>query len=361
MDGRTRGEIVEMQVEFRRRGFYRPATGRILLEWLYNLTLTFGGLAAWWLLESWWLKGAGLLVSTLGLLGLTTSAHTAAHGTALPWQSANAVLAYFGYPFMVMVSTHYWRHKHNVVHHPAPNVVGVDDDCDLMPLFAMNDSEVQSAGRAMGFYYRRIQGWIFPLAVTLNGFNVQRLSWLHLVRRLLDSRRRRPAHWLDLAVLLAHVGVFIVLPCLLLSIGEGLLLYFLRIAAMGHFMFFAFAPAHFPAEAELVETGAAEDDPVMRQTQGTVNFRTGLIGGLACNGVGYQIEHHLFPGLCHVHYSKAAPLVREFCERNGYPYRTLGWGEAILKSYAALFRPRRIQRIATRDRPRSRPARGAGA
>jgi len=357
MDARIRGELLELQVEFRRRGFYRPATVRILLEWAYNLTMTFGGLMAWWLFDSWWLKGAGLLVSTLGLTGITTSAHTAAHGTALPWQPANTVLAYFGYPFMVMMSAHFWRHKHNVVHHPAPNVVGVDDDCDLMPFFAMNESNVRSAGRVMGFYYRRIQGWVFPLALTLNGFNVQRVSWVYLVKQLLDSERRRPAHWLDLVTLLAHVGVFIVVPCLLLSVAEGLLLNFLRIATMGHFMFFAFAPAHFPAEAELTEIERGEDDPVMRQTQGTVNFRTGLIGGRACNGVGYQIEHHLFPGICHVHYPRVAPLVREFCERNGYPYRTLGWGEATVKSYAALFWPRAIHRIAARQQRRVAPAR----
>jgi fatty acid desaturase len=360
MDGRVRGEIVHLQGEFRRRGFYRPATLRILLEWVYNLTLTFAGLAAWWLFDPWWLKGAGLLVSTLGLTGVTTSAHTAAHGMALPWPWANTVLTYFGYPFMVMMSAHFWRHKHNVVHHPAPNVVGVDDDCDLMPFFAMNDSEVRAAGRVMRFYYLRVQGWVFPLALTLNGFNVQRVSWVYLVARLLDARRRRPAHWLDLAVLLAHVGAFIVLPCALLSVGEGLLLYFLRIALMGHFMFFAFGLAHFPAEAELTER-TDEDDPVMRQVQGTVNFRTGLIWGLACNGVGYQIEHHLFPGICHVHYPKVAPLVRKFCERNGYPYRTLGCGTAIVKSYAALFGPRPVRPAATRDEPGRAPVRPAVA
>jgi linoleoyl-CoA desaturase len=362
MDDRIRGEIVDFQSEFRRRGFYRPATVRILLEWVYNLTLTFGGLAAWWLLEPWWLKAAGLLVSALGLTGVTTSAHTAAHGTALPWPAANRILTYFGYPFMVMMSAHYWRHKHNVVHHPTPNIVGIDDDCDLMPFFAMNEAEVRSAGRVIGFYYRRVQGWVFPLAVTLNGFNVQRVSWAYLAKQLLDPARRRPAHWVDLSVLMAHIGVFIVAPCLLLSVHEGLTLYFLRIALMWHFMFFAFAPAHFPAEADLVASGPDDVDPVMRQTQGTVNFRTGLIGGLACNGVGYQIEHHLFPGICHVHYPKVAPLVREFCERNGYPYRTLGWGEAILKSYGALFRPRAIRLARTYDGASRRGvARGAAA
>jgi linoleoyl-CoA desaturase len=355
MDGRIRSELLDLQIEFRRRGFYRPATLRILLEWVYNLALTFGGLVVWWLPGSWWLKGIGLLVSTLGLTGVTTSAHTAAHGAALPWQTANRVLTYIGYPFMVMMSAHFWRHKHNIVHHPAPNVVGIDDDCDLMPLFAMSEPDVRSAGRVMSFYYRRVQGWVFPFALTLNGFNVQRVSWLYLAKQLVDSERRRPAHWVDLATLLAHVGVFIVAPCVLWSVGEGLLLYFLRIAAMGHFMFFTFAPAHFPAEAEFTESEAGVDDPVMRQTQGTVNFRTGLIGGLACNGVQYQIEHHLFPGICHVHYWRVAPLVRDFCERSGYPYRTLGWGEATLKSYAALFRPRPIHRIATRGQRSSAP------
>jgi len=351
MDEKVRAEILAMQDGFRRSGLLRPATVRILLEWAYNLSLTLGGLAGWWLFESWWLKGAGLLLSTLGLAGVTTCAHTAAHGTALPWRWANFVLTYFGYPFMVMMSADFWRHKHNVVHHPTPNVVGVDDDCDLMPMFAMNESEIRAAHPLLALYYRHVQGWVFPLALTMNGFNVQRVSWTFLIRRMLDRRTRRPEHWLDLTVLLAHIGVWIALPCYLLSVAEGLLLYCLRIGAMGHSMFFLFAPAHFPAEAQLVESGAAARDFVMRQTQTTIDFRTNLLGRLVCNGVEYQIEHHLFPNLCHVYYPKIAPLVHAFCERNGYPYRTLGWGEAIIKSYAALFHPRPVRDLDTPHAP----------
>ena len=48
-DDATRSEIMRLQIEFRRRGFYRPATLRILLEWGYNLGLMFGGLAGWWI------------------------------------------------------------------------------------------------------------------------------------------------------------------------------------------------------------------------------------------------------------------------------------------------------------------------
>jgi linoleoyl-CoA desaturase len=355
IDEAMRGEMARLWVEFRRRGFDRPATGRVLLTWAYNLGLTFGGLAGWFVFDSWWLKAAALLVSSVGFTGLTTCAHTAAHVTALPWRRANSVLAYFGYPFMAMLSVHYWRNKHNYVHHPTPNVTGTDDDCDLMPFFAMNESEVQSAGPLRRAYYRHVQGWIFPIVLTMNGFNAQRQGWTFLVKRLLDRRTRRPAHWIDLGVMLAHVAVWIVLPCVVLGVTEGLVLYFLRIGLMGYAMFFAFAPAHFPAEADLLEPAARERDFVMRQTQATVNFRTGVLGRLACNGVEYQIEHHLFPGICDVHYAQIAPLVREFCERNGYPYRTFGWGEGILKSYSALFHPRPIRRMAEPHNPLPAP------
>lgn len=346
IDDATRGEMARLWVEFRQRGFDRPATRRVLLTWAYNLTLLLGGLAVWFAFDSWWLKAAGLLVSTVGFTGTTTCGHTAAHVTALPWRWANSALTYFAYPFLAMLSVHYWRNKHNYVHHPAPNVIGTDDDCDLMPFFAMNESEVQSAGPLRQFYYRHVQGFIFPIALTMNGFNVHRVGWTFLVKRLLDPRTRRPAHFLDLGVMLAHVAVWIVLPCVVLGVAEGLLLYVLRMSLMGYAMFVAFAPAHFPAEADLLEPAAGARDFVMRQTQATVNFRTGFFGRLACNGVEYQIEHHLFPGICDVHYAKIAPLVREFCERNGYPYRTLGWGEGILKSWAAMFHARPIRRMA---------------
>jgi linoleoyl-CoA desaturase len=347
-DELIRDEITALQAEFRRLGFYRPPTFRILSEWAYNLTLALAGLAGWWLLESWWLSGAALLISTLGMGGIATSAHTAAHGAAFPGRRANAFFASFGYPFMLMVSVDYWRHKHNRVHHPNPNVVGIDDDCDLMPFFAMSEAEIVPVGRVRRFYHQNVQGWIFPLALALNGFNVQRVGWMHLLKRLADPKIRRPADWVDLAVLGAHVGVWIVLPCVLLSPAEGLLLYFMRIGLIGHFMFCAFAPAHFPAEADLVETAAADHDFFMRQMQGTVDFSTGPIGRLACNGVEFQIEHHLFPNICHVYYPRIAPFVREFCERNGYPYRCFSWGAGILKSYAAIFRPRPIRRLAAR-------------
>ncbi len=337
----TYDDLAALKVKFRRLGFYRPASFRVSIQWAYNLTLALGGILGWCLFETWWLAGVAILISTLGMAGIGTLAHTAAHRAAFAGRRSNAFFAYFGFPFMLMVSLSYWRYKHNGQHHLNPNVVGIDRDCDLMPFFAMSEEDVLSAGNVRRFYYRHLQGWIFPLAVTFNVFNMQCASWANLIARMLSSRIDHPGDWFDLASLAGHVGVWIVAPCIFLSPSEGLLLYFLRIGLLGHLAFLILAPAHFPTEADLIVRTTENRDFVMRQLQGTLNFRTGgLIGRLACNGLEFQIEHHLFPNICHVHYPLVAPLLRDFCVRNGYPYRSFGWGEGILKSYAAIFRPR---------------------
>ena len=105
---------------------------------------------------------------------------------------------------------------------------------------------------------------------------------------------------------------------------------------MGYAMFCVFAPAHFPAEAVAFRKSDADKDFVLRQTLATLNFRVGFLGRLICSGLNYHIEHHLFPGISHSYYPRISGLVKEFCEEHGYPYRTLDWGTALLKSFTVL-------------------------
>uniref|UniRef100_A0A0G4FKE0 Cytochrome b5 heme-binding domain-containing protein n=1 Tax=Chromera velia CCMP2878 TaxID=1169474 RepID=A0A0G4FKE0_9ALVE len=47
-------------------------------------------------------------------------------------------------------------------------------------------------------------------------------------------------------------------------------------------------------------------------------------------GINYQIEHHLFPGVSHVHYRDLAPIVRSTCQEFGVPYQEFGsWTAAL--------------------------------
>jgi fatty acid desaturase len=130
----------------------------------------------------------------------------------------------------------------------------------------------------------------------------------------------------------------VIVPALFYPLLYVVLFHVVHRAMFGVAMFVMFAPAHYPAEAVAVAPSELEKDPLLLQTATTVNFRTGFVGRLYCAGVEYQIEHHLFPGMSHTQYPHIAPLVEAFCRRHCYPYRRLGWGEALWKSYLTFWR-----------------------
>jgi len=125
------------------------------------------------------------------------------------------------------------------------------------------------------------------------------------------------------------------------------LFYVLRRGLFSYVVFAAFAPAHFPDEALFVDKASQDVDFVRLQTSTTINFKTGRLGRVLCAGVQYQIEHHLFPGISHTHYPEVSKIVKAYCDAHGYPYRTLGWGEAVIKSLLVFYRPKTIRTLAT--------------
>jgi linoleoyl-CoA desaturase len=53
----------------------------------------------------------------------------------------------------------------------------------------------------------------------------------------------------------------------------------------------------------------------------TVNFsRKSKVISWYVGGLNFQVEHHLFPHICHVHYPALAPIVKKTAEEFGIPY-----------------------------------------
>jgi Fatty acid desaturase len=50
-------------------------------------------------------------------------------------------------------------------------------------------------------------------------------------------------------------------------------------------------------------------------------------------GLNFQIEHHLFPKICHIHYAALAPLVEQTCQEFGVRYKTNETFQAALGSH----------------------------
>ena len=331
----------ELSQLVRERGWVNKRPGRTIAELVFHLTVHLAGVALFVAVPNIWVRIIAFFIMTYGGLGIATNTHTSSHNTTSYSIGVNRFLTYFGYSYLLGLPANYWWNKHCIVHHPAPNVIGVDDDADLMPFFAINQRDYQKARGFVRLFYR-VQWVLIPLVLALNAFFSHFQGWKFLLQLMADPKRRRPGHWLDVLALAGYFITWVVVPMFFFSPLHVLGFYVLRNIGMSYAMFVAFAPAHFPAEAVFLDKSQLADDYVLRQTAATVNFRTGFFGRLVCSGVDYQIEHHLFPAIPHVYYPELSREVRAYCERHGYPYRTLGWWEATWKSLVIFYKPKEV-------------------
>lgn len=332
--------LKELTLEFRRRGYARPNTVRILAELLAYVLLTVGGMLLFCASQSTAYLALGLALSTVGAFGISTNAHTASHFAASQDRRVNRVLTYFGFPLMLGVSATRWWRTHCIEHHSHPNLAGVDPDIDFAPFFATTKRDVDAARGLLRVYFS-YQWLLLPFALSLNALNMQRQGWSFVLRKLNANRRDAALRW-DLACLCLHLMLWLALPSILWSPGVALLFYGLRLALLGYAAFLVFAPAHLPVDIPCVQQVDPAADYVLRQTSTTINFRVGWIGRVLVSGLDSQIEHHLFPSFDHTRYSSMSRDVRAFCEEHGYPYRRLGWLHAIGKAFATFRRPKPI-------------------
>jgi linoleoyl-CoA desaturase len=335
--------VAELRREFGRRGWFEKATGRIVFELLVHVAIALAGIVIFMMCHNLALRGLGLLVSAFGCMGVGTNTHTSTHYGTSDKRWVNEALSYLGYPMFLGLSATYWWHKHVVLHHPAPNVVGVDTDSDLLPWFALTMDEVHASSGLRRFYHERVQFWLFPFVLGLNCFSIQMAGWKHVWGMLRHRNGRKLAHWIDAGALVLHYAFWIGLPLLFFPLPAVVGFYVLRNILLGYAMYAVLAPGHFPAEAQRTAKEARHrDDFFAVQTEGTVSFRTGALGRFLCSGLEYQVEHHLFPNISHVHYPQVSVEVQAFCAEHGFSYRSYSWAMALWKSWEVLRCPQQV-------------------
>lgn len=332
-------ELSDLVREFKARGWHEKPTARILLQLAAHLGLILTGFALLLTFEYWLARAAGLTLLVYGTTGVATNTHTSSHYGTSRSRRLNEFLTWFGYPFFLGFSASYWRHSHIAVHHPSPNVVGVDDFVDVAPFFARTREEIARSRPLARFYYEHLQWMALLVLLAGQSLHLQVLGARHLLRRLTQPARRTRAAWFDLLGLVLHSAGFLVVPALLAGWHPTLALYALRGIGVGYLLFIILAPGHFPAGAACLTGHPGPGYFLEHIAATTVNYRTGPIGRLLCGGIEYHIEHHLFPGVSHVFYPAMSERVRAFFEARGLPYRSVSWTEGIRQSIGTFRRP----------------------
>lgn len=261
---------------------------------------------------------SGFLYSCIGFSVM----HDANHGSYSPNQKLNDFVGLSANA--LGASSYFWKQKHNIIHHTYTNVDGIDDDIAKSPIIRQCESQKWlPAHKVQHLYLLPIYAlssifWIFFMDFT-KYFSRK----IYTTEAWKLSTKNHIIFWLTK---LHYAIFFIAIPVYVWGWAGWLAGFLVANAAMGLSLSLVFQLAHVVENTEfehipLDATKHIDSAWAEHQIKTTANFAMGnktiswLVGGL-----NYQIEHHLFPRVSHVHYPAISRLVQAKCKEYNLPY-----------------------------------------
>lgn len=288
----------------------------------YILMVTALGAERAWLFWGCW------VLMALGMVGIGTSVmHDANHGT---YSANKKVNTFIGFILEIIGGyTVTWKIQHNQLHHTYTNIAGLDEDIDSVKLLRFSPRQP----RYWFHRYQYLYVWFFYMLMTL--FWMTAKDYIQVIRYKQHDLLTKHKVSLSQAIFritmykLFYYGYIMVLPILFAGVPWYFIVlgFLLMHAIAGLILACIFQPSHivessgFALPADVNGKKEMEDSWAIHEVENTTDFAhhspvlTWFIGGL-----NYQIEHHLFAGICHVHYPKLAPIVKKVTQDFGIPY-----------------------------------------
>ncbi|HTF19631.1 MAG TPA: acyl-CoA desaturase [Chryseolinea sp.] len=284
-----------------------------------------------------------VLVMGLGVAGIGLSVmHDANHGaySGKPW--VNNLL---GYSInMIGANAFNWKIQHNVLHHSFTNVH--DHDEDISPRGVLRLSPSTPWKKA--YRYQFVYAWFLYGLMTIVWLFYKdfiRIARYHYSGLALKQKANITQEWCILvATKLVYIGYIFVIPLVFTSLlwWQVLIGILLMHYLAGFILAIIFQPAHVVEGTEYPlpdETNTLENSWAVHQLLTTSNFGnksrwfSWYVGGL-----NFQIEHHLFPNICHVHYRSISGIVRKTAHEFGLPYKSFNTFHEALRGHTRLLK-----------------------
>jgi linoleoyl-CoA desaturase len=220
-------------------------------------------------------------------------------------------------------SSYLWHFKHHIFHHTYVNVPGQDTDIDPGPVLRLSPHQPRRwFHRWQHLYFWPLYAISAPRWHLYGDFKEIFTGWMG------PHRIPRPKGW-DLVVFWAgkafSTGLLLVLPMFFHPVWVVVLSYLLVTGLLGVALSVVFQLAHCVGEADFPAPDPAtrrmENSWAVHQVETTVDFaRRSRVLCWYLGGLNFQIEHHLFPHVCHIHYPALSGIVEETCREYGVRY-----------------------------------------
>ena len=224
-----------------------------------------------------------------------------------------------------------WKVQHNVLHHTFTNVEGLDEDIEPAPLLRFSPHKPLRWYHKFQFLYGwALYGLMTFMWITIKDFD--RFTSYHK-SGLVNGKK----YWSEvLNIVLGKIFYYtmiLVIPMSILGFDNYPWWMFVVGLLVKHYsasvlLACIFQPAHVVPTSDFPlpkEGNKMENTWMVHQMLTTADFSPkSRVYSWFIGGLNYQIEHHLFPNICHVHYKKIAPIVEKTAKEYGLPYNVQG-------------------------------------
>jgi len=276
------------------------------------------------------------VIMGLALAGIGMSVmHDANHGA---YSKNMQVNNWLGYSLnMVGGMVFNWKLQHNVLHHTYTNVHKMDDDIDDKLILRFSPHAQAKKIHRFQFIYVFFFYGILTLYWFIGKDFVQFFKYKKEGTNRYSKRDNRKYFFSMILLKLMFLTYMIILPITVMGYSAGLIIggFLLMHFIAGTILSVVFQLAHSVLEAEFPlpnEANVIENEWAIHQMNTTVNFaRNNRFISWYVGGLNFQVEHHLFPNICHVHYPQVSKIVEETAKEFGVPYLdTPTLGKAIV-------------------------------
>jgi linoleoyl-CoA desaturase len=262
------------------------------------------------------------VIMGIGIAGTGMSVmHDACHGAYSKRHWVNNVLG--GSLYLLGSNVLNWKIQHNVLHHTYTNISGMDEDINEKgPIRLARKTPLKKHHRFQFLYVFLFYG-MMTIAKLINDFpNLFKYNKKGLVRQQHGEIR---SEFIKMALRkLLYMVIIFGLPLWLTDFKwYQLLIGFVVMHWVASLILsVVFQLAHVVEGAEQpFEDNENYANWHIHQLKTTSDFaRNNKLLGWYIGGLNFQIEHHLFPHICHIHYNKIAPIVEKTAQEFGFPY-----------------------------------------
>ncbi len=247
--------------------------------------------------------------------------HDGSHGSFSKDKWKNKLAA--GSLSMLGASHFLWNMKHNMIHHSFTNVDGVDDDIEIGVLMRFAPTQKRYwAHRFQHFYFCFLYMLLYVFWIFFTDYKKYFQKRIGDVPLKKMSAKDHIEFWVTK---LYHAAVFIVIPIIYVGWAAWLVGFLIATTFSGFVLSIVFQLAHTVEHTQFpvadIESNKLPDEFAAHQIKTTANFATKnkLVSWLV-GGLNFQIEHHLFPKISHVHYPAISEIVKAVCNEYQLQY-----------------------------------------